>query len=180
MKNVIITDTANGVEENVKGKVIALCGKIASGKSYYAKELRKKENAIILSVDELTYYMVDNKKGEDYTDLCRRATNYFREKSVEIANNGGTVIIDMGLWTKVQRDELREFFKSKNVNFEIHYVEVDDETWSQNIEERNKRIDEGERGFDFYVTEGLLEKIKNKWEEPKQNEIDVWHKVKRK
>ena len=61
-----------------KGIVIVLCGKIASGKSTYANELRKKENAIVLSVDELTYYMVDHKKGEDYSDLCRRATNYFK------------------------------------------------------------------------------------------------------
>lgn len=30
MENVVI----NGVEKNYKGKVIALCGKIASGKSY--------------------------------------------------------------------------------------------------------------------------------------------------
>ena len=81
--------------------------------------------------------MVDNKKGEDYTDLCRRATNYFKVKSVEIAKDGGTVIIDIGLWTKAQREELREFYKKENVNFEIHYVKVDDETWKKNIEERN-------------------------------------------
>lgn len=60
--------------------------------------------------------MVDNKSGEDYSELCRRATNYFEAKSVEIANNGGTVIIDMGMWTKIQRTELREFFKKNNID----------------------------------------------------------------
>ena len=35
-------------------KIIAICGKICSGKSYYSTELRKKENAVILSCDELT------------------------------------------------------------------------------------------------------------------------------
>ena len=161
-----------------KGKVIALCGKVASGKSTYAKELRKKENAIIFSVDELTYYMVDNKKGEDYTELCRRATNYFKNKSAEIANNGGTAIIDMGLWTKPQREDIRAFFKKNDINFEIHYVKVDDDTWMKNIEKRNKRIDEGDQGYDFYVGEGLIEKVKRMWEEPNKEDVDVIYEVK--
>ena len=161
-----------------KGKVIALCGKIASGKSTYAKVLRAKENAIVFSVDELTYYMVDNKKGEDYSELCRRATNYFEAKSVEIANNGGTVIIDMGMWTKVQRTEIREFFKKNDINLEIHYVKVDDDTWMKNIEKRNKRIEDGDQGYDFVVGEGLLEKVKRMWEEPSEDDVDVIYEVK--
>lgn len=161
-----------------KGKVIALCGKVASGKSTYAKELRKKENAIIFSVDELTYYMVDNKSGQDYTDLCRRATNYFEMKSAEIADNGGTVIIDIGLWTKNQRVELRNFFESKGIDFEIHYIKVDDDTWMKNIEKRNKRIADGDQGYDFVVGDGLLEKVKRMWEEPSEDEVDVIYEVK--
>ena len=161
-----------------KGKVIALCGKIASGKSTYSKVLREKENAIVFSVDELTYYMVDNKKGEDYTELCRRATNYFEAKSVEIANCGGTVIIDMGMWTKVQRTQIREYFKRNNVNLEIHYIKVDDDTWMKNIEKRNKRIADGDQGYDFVVGDGLLEKVKRMWEEPSEDEVDVIYEVK--
>ena len=34
------------------GKVIAICGKIASGKTYYANQIKEKENAIILNTDE--------------------------------------------------------------------------------------------------------------------------------
>ena len=30
-------------------KLIAICGKVCSGKSYYAKNLREKENAVNLS-----------------------------------------------------------------------------------------------------------------------------------
>ncbi|MBR2704867.1 MAG: NUDIX domain-containing protein [Clostridia bacterium] len=160
-----------------QGKVIALCGKVASGKSTYAKKIREKENAIIFSVDELTYYMVDNKSGQDYTDLCRRATNYFEAKSAEIAGNGGNVIIDIGLWTKNQRKEIREYFKNKGINFEIHYVKVDDDTWMKNIVKRNQRIEEGDQGYDFVVGEGLLEKVKRMWEEPGE-EVDFVYEAK--
>ena len=33
---------------------------------------------------------------------------------------------------------------------------VDDETWKQNIAERNKRVQEGNGGSDFYLDEGLM------------------------
>ena len=36
-------------------KVILICGKICSGKSYYARKLKEKEHAVILSRDEMTY-----------------------------------------------------------------------------------------------------------------------------
>ena len=75
--------------------------------------------------------MVDNKKGEDYTELCGRATNYFKNKSAEIANNGGTVIIDMGLWTKHQRDEIKDFFKKNDIHVALSI-------YSYNAEEHDK------------------------------------------
>ena len=34
------------------GKVILICGKICSGKSYYAQKLSKTENAVVLSRSE--------------------------------------------------------------------------------------------------------------------------------
>ncbi|WP_297031834.1 hypothetical protein [uncultured Eubacterium sp.] len=41
-------------------KTIAICGKICCGKSYYAKQIKEKENAVILSIDEATYDLIDN------------------------------------------------------------------------------------------------------------------------
>ena len=31
---------------------------------------------------------------------------------------------------------MNEFFKSKNIDYEWHYIKVDDLTWEKNIEER--------------------------------------------
>lgn len=41
-------------------KIIAICGKICSGKSYYATQIKEQENAVILSIDEATYDLIDN------------------------------------------------------------------------------------------------------------------------
>ena len=48
------------------GKVYLICGKICSGKSYYAKSLKEKYNAVILSTDEVTYDLINNEQGEFY------------------------------------------------------------------------------------------------------------------
>lgn len=162
---------------NNKGKVIVLCGKIASGKTFYANKIKEKENAIILSVDELTFYMFDNRKGEDYIDLTKRAINYFKEKTLDIVNKGVNVILDLGLWSADERKEIKDFFVGKDCNIEIHYIDIDDETWENNIETRNRKIYEGNKGMDFYVTETLKEKMLKFWEEPTEDEVDVIHKV---
>ena len=166
------------MEQN-KGKVIALCGKIASGKTFYANQIKERENAIIFSIDELTYYSFDNRKGENYIDITQRALNYFKEKSVDIVNQGINVILDIGLWSKKERKNISEYFKDKAIKFEIHYIKIDEKSWKENINERNKRIDDGNKGFDFYVTEGLKKKMFENWEEPTEDEVDVIHKVER-
>ena len=158
---------------NNKGKVIALCGKIASGKTYYANKIKEKENAIIFNIDELTFYLFDNRRGENYTDLSNRAIKYFEEKSIDIINKGINVILDIGLWSKKERNEIKEFYKDRNIQCEIHYIDIDDKSWEENIKNRNKRIDEGNKGQDFYVTDTLKEKVLSLWEEPSKDEVDV-------
>ncbi len=159
-----------------KGKIIAICGNICSGKTYYANKIKQKENAVILSVDEVTYDLINNEQGEFYDEFCPRVNKYLMKKSVELANIGCNVILDWGFWTKQVRKETTEFYKSKDINIEWHYIDVDDETWEKSIEERNKRIEEGNGGSDFYLNEGLKKKIIEKWEAPNKEKINVWYK----
>lgn len=79
-------------------KVILICGKLASGKSYYAKQIRDKQKAVILNTDELTYAMFDNEQGEKYMELAERANNYLMNKAIEIVEANCNVILDWGFW----------------------------------------------------------------------------------
>ena len=97
----------------------------------------------------------------------------------EIAKAGANVILERGLWSSESRKEIREYYKNMNVECEIHYVCVDDETWKKNIEERNKRVLDGNGGSDFYLDEGLMKKLEAKWEEPTKDEYDVIYNVNR-
>ena len=62
-------------------KVICICGKICSGKTSYAKKLAKKEKAIILSIDEVTYDLINNEQGKLYDDLVIKIGNYLKKKA---------------------------------------------------------------------------------------------------
>lgn len=161
------------------GKVILICGKICSGKSYYAKQLKAKYNAVILSTDEATSDLINNVQGEFYNIFAARVNLYLRKKAVEISRAGANVILDWGFWTREGRNKISEYLKSYDILYEWHYIDIDDELWQKNIEERNKRILEGNGGSDFYVDEGLLKKLFSMFEVPENNEINIWYRPRR-
>lgn len=158
-------------------KVIAICGKICCGKSYYAKSLTEKEQAVILSCDELTKDLFDNNLGDKHDEMALRIWAYFQKKSVELVNVGCTVILDWGFWSRKNRKSLSEFYQEQNIPCEWHYIDVDEETWKRNIAERNQRVLDGKGGSDYFLDEGLMEKLQSLWEEPAKEEIDVWYKL---
>lgn len=161
------------------GKVYLICGKICSGKSYYAKSLKEKHNAVILSTDEATYDLIANEQGEFYDIFAQRVNDYLKKKAVEICKAGANVILDWGFWTKDNRIDISSYLQSCDISYEWHYIDVDDDTWNRNIEERNKRIEEGNGGSDFYVDEGLLNKLLSMFEIPDKAEMDVWYELRR-
>lgn len=159
--------------------VIAICGKICSGKSYYANILREKENAVILSCDEITASLFDNNLGDKHDVMTKRIREYLLKKSVELVKIDTNVILDWGFWTKTDREYISKFFKENNILCEWHYINIDDESWRKNIDERNKKVLNGYDKDNYYLDDGLLQKLISLWQEPSKNEIDVWHNVMR-
>lgn len=157
-------------------RIIAICGKLCSGKTYYANRIKEAEQAVILSCDELTMALFDNDLGDRHDEMALRIWSYFKKKSVEMVNAGCNVILDWGFWSAENRRNLTEFCRSQNVACEWHYIDVDDQTWRKNIAERNRRVLNGEGGSDYYLDEGLIEKLLSRWEAPSKSEIDIWHK----
>lgn len=154
-------------------KIIAICGKICCGKSYYAKQIKEKENAVVLSTDEATYDLIDNEQGELYDVFAERVNKYLMKKAVEIVKAGCIVILDWGFWTKAERQETTKYFNQFGIDVEWHYVDIEQSRWKQLIEERNNKIKNGNGGSNFYVDEGLMEKLLSKFEEPTRDEINV-------
>ena len=97
---------------NKLAKVIAICGKICSGKSYYAKELKEKEKAVILSCDELCRGLFDEDLGEKHDETVSRIQRYLRKKAIELVSVGCNVILDWGFWSAESRISLTAFLRS--------------------------------------------------------------------
>ena len=157
-------------------KLLCICGKIGCGKTYYANRLKEQEHAVILSTDEVTYDLTNNQQGEGYDEFARRVNLYLRKKAVEIVNAGCTVILDWGFWTKENRKEIKRYGENNGVLVEMHYIDIDDKTWYENIEKRNNEVISGNGGSSFYVDEGLLNKVSSLFEIPEKKEIDIWYK----
>lgn len=153
-------------------KVIMTCGKICSGKSTYAARLRREINAVLLSIDEIMLAMFGQYVGEMHDEYVARTEKYLFGKSLEIINSGINVVLDWGVWTKDERAEAREFFKSRGIGYELHYIDVSDEVWRERIAKRNRAVSEGKLDA-YYVDENLAAKFGAIFELPADEEIDV-------
>ena len=153
-------------------KAIVVCGKICSGKTTYAKKLRCEHHAVLLSCDEITLALFPQQIGDQHDSIVEKTQNYLFRKSLDILECDINVILDWGFWMKQERDEAREFYCSRGVECEFHYVDVSDEIWQKNLDKRNRAILDGTVSA-YYVDEGLARKFDSIFEMPVKEEIDI-------
>ncbi len=156
-------------------KVYMMCGKICSGKSTYAAELRHLHHAVVLSVDEITLALFGQDVGDQHDAYVAKAEQYLYEKSVEIIQEGINVVLDWGFWTKEERSYAQSYYASKGIECEFHYIDISHAEWVRRIEKRNLEIAEGTLSA-YYVDEGLAKKFESIFEVPAESEISVWIK----
>lgn len=160
-------------------KVIMICGKISSGKSTYAEQLRQKGQAVVLSVDEVMLSLFDPYLGERHDEYAGRVQRFLFKKSVELIAAGVDVILDWGFWSKDDRRQAREFYAGQGIACEFRYIAVDDAEWKRRVAQRNAQVLAGKSDA-YFVDENLMKKFEEKFEEPEKGEIEVWMEEKRK
>lgn len=153
-------------------KVIMTCGKICSGKSTYAARLRKELGAVLLSIDEIMLGLFGQHAGEMHDEYVSRTEKYLLSKSVELIESGINVVLDWGAWTRAKRAEVRDFYDSRGIGYELHYLEVSDEIWKERIKKRNIAVSEGNADA-YYVDENLAAKFGAVFEPPAYDEVDL-------
>ena len=155
--------------------IYLICGKICSGKTYYAKELAEKKNALILSCDELSRIIDRNISidSDKYDIIAKELQSYLFWRAADISSHGVNVILDWGFWTERDRAALSYFMNDHGFKHEWHYLDVSEERLKKNIEKRNSHPS----AFDYFVDEGLLEKCLSRIEVPDKKTIDVWKTI---
>ena len=156
-------------------KVYMMCGKICSGKSTHAADLRKQHSAAVLSVDEITLALFGQDAGDMLDTYVARAEEYLYKKSLELIETGINVVLDWGFWTAEERAYAREFYGSRGIEYEFHFIDISDEEWYRRLDKRNADVLAG-RSDAYYVDDGLAAKFQSIFERPERDEIDVWIK----
>lgn len=156
-------------------KVYLICGKICCGKTTYAEKLCAENNAVLLSVDEITLALFGQHCGEKHDEYVERTEKYLFNKSLELINKSINVVLDWGFWTNAERETAKEFYKSRDIECELHYIDISDEIWKYRLNKRNKAVLADETRA-YYVDENLAEKFASIFEVPSEDEIDVTYR----
>ncbi len=160
-------------------RVILVCGKLCGGKTTYARGLCAKYGAVLLSVDEVMLALFGQHCGEKHDEYAERTQRYLFEKSLELLQNGVDVVLDWGFWTKAARRSARDFYASRDLPCELHYLDVSETVWRARIDKRNREVLRGTVQA-YFADEPLLEKLESRFEPPGRDEIDVWVRSKQK
>ncbi len=151
-------------------KVILLCGKVCSGKSTYANQIKMNHNAVILSCDELMLELFDEQLGDKHRMILQKVKNYLYQLAEKIIVTNTVVILDFGFWTRTERQNTKLYFADKGMNTELHYVKVSQEQWLLNIENRNKSM---EKGKGYTIDDTMKQLFSEEFQEPDGDEVDV-------
>ncbi|MBQ2964601.1 MAG: ATP-binding protein [Clostridia bacterium] len=153
-------------------KVYLICGKICCGKTTYANKLCNENNAVLLSVDEITLALFGQHTGDKHDEYVERTEKFLLNKSLELIRKNINVVLDWGFWTKAERTAVKEFYKSRNIEYELHYVDISDEVWKYRLNKRNSAVLQNETSA-YYVDDNLALKFASIFESPSEKEIDM-------
>lgn len=149
-------------------KLIFLCGKMAAGKSTLARGLADRENAILLSQDEL----LDQLYPGEITDIAAFVNRYARMRDAfapmicAVLSKGLSVVLDFPANTRSQRAWFRELFERASVPHELHYVDTPNSLCKQQLKERSKNLPPGSA----WTTEAEFEAITAYFQAPSEDE----------
>lgn len=130
---------------STSAKLIFLCGKMASGKSTLARELARREKAVLLVQDEF----LDRLFPGEITDIpgfvkySSRLKNALGPHACALLSRGISVVLDFPGNTKTQRAWFRELFERANAEHELHFVDAPDALCKSQLKERSKDLPAG-------------------------------------
>ena len=156
-------------------KAVVLCGKIASGKTVYAKKLAEQLDAVTLSVDDVVLSLFDECLGAKTAEIETKAIVYLLGLSLDILAKDISVVLDFGHGRKSDRVRILDFYCEHNIPCELHYLDVADDVRRNRLHHRNKlyqSINDGRRRY--IISDDMLKKFDAAFEIPDENEIDVF------
>jgi predicted kinase len=115
-------------------RLILTCGLPGAGKTTLAVRLAEQRDAVRLTKDEWLTALGSSPWDEA---TGHRVEQELWRLAQELLRLGLSVVLDFGLWARVERDEMRTVARGLGVGVELHFVDAPpDELWRR-IEARN-------------------------------------------
>lgn len=152
------------------GRVILVVGRIASGKTTWARQRIAQEGGVLLSCDELMLALFGPDAGTAHDALAARVRAFLLQKSLELLRQGIDVYLDWGFWRRADRDAARAFYTSRHIPCRLQVLQPPDDVWQACIRRRNDDVRTGKTSA-YFVDTGLLRKCLQLYEEPAPDEM---------
>lgn len=150
-----------------------LCGKIASGKSHYAKTLLQDGHTVLLSQDDFVEQLGLDYFNDVHSSCIPKLQDCLYELAADISRCGANVVLDSGFWSKGERRYVSEVFRKMHIIPRWCYMDVSDSAWIQNIADRNREVI-AEGRAEFQIDAEKLKEINAEFEVPTRDEMDIW------
>ncbi len=117
-------------------RLILTCGLPGAGKTALATHLATDRSAVRLTKDEWLWALGSTPWDER---IRQKVEGELWRLAQEILSLSVSVVLDFGLWARIERDEMRSAARGLGVGVELHYLNVPaDELWRR-IEGRNSK-----------------------------------------
>ncbi len=151
-------------------KLILFCGLPGSGKTTLAKKLEKEYGAVRLNTDE---WMADLGFDPNNEEMHKKLQDRLWKFAKDLLVKGHDVILENGLWTRLERDDKRRDAKELGVSTELHYLNVPLEELVRRLEARKVVSEHGHA----VVSKKDLERFAKIFEAPSDEELKLFTKA---
>ncbi|MFD2177503.1 AAA family ATPase [Veronia pacifica] len=160
-------------------RLILVCGPVGAGKTTYSMSLCAEIKAVKFSIDPwMQALFAKDMDSLDFSWIMERVNRCHEqiwEVCEQILSLDGSVVLDLGFTTRVQRDVFVNKSRALNIEAEIHYLDVPTETRRQRVANRN--VEKDPKVYSFDVTDMMFNFMEPKFEVPDASELANGRKV---
>lgn len=152
--------------EERRSQLHLIAGSTGAGKSTYAMRLAKDLGAHYAAIDDWMVRLFGPDRPKDagfdwYMPRVQRCQDQILEVASGLHDIGTPSVLDLGLTTKTQRQQVLDWAETRNIRTALHYVDANAECRWRRVERRNRergttyRLEVTRQMFDF--VEGMFE-----------------------
>ena len=127
------------------GKLVFFCGKMAAGKSTLARELARRDDAVLIAQDDFLALLFPGEITDvpSFLKYSSRLREALAPHVCALLSKGIPVVLDFPGNTRTQRAWFRQLFEGAHAAHELHYIDAPDDLCKRQLKERSRHLPAG-------------------------------------